>query len=72
MAHIMDMANGTIHPVEEPSYQVKRDSRIESRDATRPAEYPQLQLAMVEAETYVETRALPAASIDALIRTLED
>jgi len=72
VAHIMDMANGTIHPVEEPSYQGKRDSRTESRDGTRPAEYPQLQLAMVEAQTQVETPALPAVAIDALIRTLED
>lgn len=68
MAYIMDMTNGTVHPVEEPSYQIKR----ESRDEARLAEYPQLQLAMVEAQTQVEAPALPAASIEALIKTLED
>ena len=70
MAHIMDMANGTVHPVEEPSYQVKHGSRTESRDAARSVKYPQLQLAMIETQT--EIPALPAASIEALIKTLED
>ena len=72
MAYIMDMANGTVHPVEEPSYQVKRDSSIESRDENRLAVYPQPQLAMVEAQRQTETPAIPAASIEALIKTLED
>jgi len=72
MAHIMDIADGTLHPVEEPSYLVNPESRTESRDAARLAEYPQLQLAMVETHIQAEAPALPVASIEALIRALED
>ena len=73
MAHIMDMANGTVHPVEEPSYQIKRESRTESRDAAQFAEYPQLQLALTEAQTQAKPRTtLPPAAVEALIKMLED
>ncbi len=70
MAYIVDMASGTAYPVEEPEYRINRAPETSSQDVPRPAILPQLQLAMVEAQT--EARPLPAASIEALLKTLED
>jgi hypothetical protein len=72
MAYIMDMANGTEHPVEEPSYQVVRESRLDAHDTAQLTEHPQLQLAVLEVQTQTEARPLPAASVEALIKALED
>ena len=70
MAYIMDMASGTIQPVEEPS--IKRNFGMELQDATPLEEYPQLQLAMVEVSTETATQTLHPAAIEALLKTLED
>jgi len=72
MAYIMDMADGTEHLTEEPPYQAARETRLESRDRDHLVEHPQLQLAMVEIQTPAETGTLPAAAVEALIKTLED
>ena len=72
MAYIMDMASGTEHPVEEPSYSAVRKSSLGAGDIPHLDKHPQLQLAMIEIQTQAETRTLPAASLDALIKTLGD
>jgi len=72
MAYIMDMASGTKLAVEEPSYQLKRDSRNMPLDASLLAEYPQLQLAMVEVQTQTEAASFHASVVEAAIETLED
>ncbi len=72
MAYTMDMASGTVLSAEEPSFQLKRDTRAASRDTIRTAEYPQLQLAMVETQAQTEVPAFPATVVEALIKTLED
>jgi len=72
MAYTMDMASGTVLSVEEPSFQLKRDTRVASRDTIQTAEYPQLQLAMVETQAQTEVPAFPATVVEALIKTLED
>jgi len=72
MAYIMDMASGTAYPVEEPEYQIDRAPETASQDVPGPEALPQLQLAMVERQAQPETRPLPAASIAALLKTLDD
>ncbi|VAW73240.1 hypothetical protein MNBD_GAMMA14-758 [hydrothermal vent metagenome] len=72
MVYIMDMANGTEHPVEEPSYQVVRETRLAPRDMDLQAGCLQPRLAMVEIQAQTKARTLPAASVDALLKTFED
>jgi len=72
MAYIMDMASGKAYPVEVPEYRIDRAPGTASQDVLRPEALPELQLAMVERQAQPETRSLPAASIAALLKTLED
>ena len=72
MAYIMDMASGSEFPVEEPSYKLARETGSASCERPRRMDCPQLQLAMVEVQAEGETRTLPAATLEALINSLED
>ncbi|HED52320.1 MAG TPA: hypothetical protein ENI83_02060 [Gammaproteobacteria bacterium] len=72
MVYIMDMVDGTEHPVEEPSYQVARETRLDPRNMDLQAECLQPRLAMVEIQTQTKACTLPAASVDALLKTFED
>ncbi|TCK17192.1 hypothetical protein DFR30_0413 [Thiogranum longum] len=72
MAYFMDMASGTEFPVEEPSCKLVCKAENSACDTPCAIEEPHLQLAMVEARTQSEARTLPAASVEALIKSLED